>query len=284
MNDPKITVSIPATSANLGPGFDSFGIALKLANQVTVKKTEKLQKLPVMMREVATLFFSIADIIPFSFSVEIQGDIPSSRGLGSSATVRLGMLLGLNELTQNHLTSSDLYRLAVSLEGHADNAAAALLGGFTIARAHYEPLRHELSPELRFILLIPDFSVSTTSARNLLPKIISIADAAANAADAAVIAAAFATGKYQLLRGAFHDRLHQPFREPLVPYLSKALVAAESVGALGGWLSGSGSTIAALAENEAIAQDVVSVFQQIAPRESQCIITHVDNEGAKILL
>ena len=283
MNFPSITISVPATSANLGPGFDSFGLALGLANKVTVKKEGNSKKLPSIMEEVATLFFSTTKISSFPFSVNIAGDVPSARGLGSSVTVRLGILLALNELTQHPLTSTNLYHLAASLEGHADNTAPALLGGFTIARNNREPVRYEVAQELRFILLIPDFEVSTDSARKLLPTTTSITDAAANGANAAVIATAFATGKYQLLRGSFQDRLHQPFREPLVPFLSEALTAAESVGALGGWLSGSGSTIAVIAEGETIAQRVVSAFQQIAPGGSQLLITKADNEGAKPL-
>ena len=282
MNTPTVTVTIPATSANLGPGFDSFGIALQIFNKIHVKKEESPVNLPSMLKEAAALFFSKTSITPFPISINIEGDVPSARGLGSSVTVRLGVLLSLNELMQRPLEKKELYHLAVMLEGHGDNAAPALFGGFTIARAQREPLCYPLSSELRFILLIPDFEVSTVSARKLLPSKVPIKDAAANTADAAVIATAFATGKYELLRGAFQDRLHQPFRETLVPYLSEALVAAESVGALGGWLSGSGSTIAAIAENQKIAEEVVSVFQKIAPPESQFIITQVNNVGATI--
>lgn len=282
MNNSTVSITIPATSANLGPGFDSFGIALQMANIVTIKKEDRSMRLPSMMQQAADLFFSKTQIIPFPFSLEVEGNIPSARGLGSSVTIRLGVLLALNELMQRPLGSSDLYHLAVKLEGHSDNAAPALFGGFTIARNHREPLRYPLSQELCFILLVPDFEISTASARKLLPATTSIQDASANIANAAVIATAFATGKYELLRGAFHDQLHQPFREPLIPYLSEALAAAESEGALGGWLSGSGSAIAAIAENEKIAQRIVSIFQQIGPPESQSFITHVDNEGARL--
>jgi homoserine kinase len=283
MNTSTVTVTIPATTSNIGPGFDAFGIALQLTNKVTLRKEEHPMPLSSMVQEAAALFFSKTAITPFPFSIDIEGDIPSARGLGRSVTVRLGVLLALNKLTQNLLSRNDLYHLAVSLEGHADNASPALFGGFTIARAHHKPLCYQLSSELHFILLIPDFEVSTASARKLLPPMVSMEDAVANLANAAVIATAFATGKYELMRGAFQDRLHQPFREPLIPYLSEALKAAESVGALGGWLSGSGSTIAAIVEDEKIAQRVVSIFQEIAPAESSCIISKVNNEGATIL-
>ncbi len=283
MKHSQATVRVPATSANLGPGFDCFGVALQLTNELSIHKKDSPKKLPKMMEETANRFFSTVESDPFPFSVEITGDIPPSRGLGSSATVRLGILLALNELTNHPLATEQLYTLASDLEDHADNVAAALLGGFTIARPYQAPLRYELSSELQFVLLIPDFSVSTKSARSLLPNTISITDAATNAANAAVVAVAFATGKYELLRGAFHDRLHQPFREPLIPYLSEALGAAESSGALGGWLSGSGSTIIALAENKKVSASVVEAFEQIAPSGSYCCVTQVDNLGAKVL-
>ncbi len=283
MNISKVSFSIPATSANLGPGFDSFGIALQIHNVVTLQKESRPIQHTSMIFQAAALFFANTGITPFNFSVEVEGDVPSARGLGSSVTVRLGILLGLNELAQRPLTSSALYHLAVELEGHSDNAAPALFGGFTIARNRREPVSYQLARKLCFILLIPDFEVSTASARKLLPASIPMDAAAANIANAAVVATAFATGNYAMLRGAFQDRLHQPFREPLIPYLSEALVAAESVGALGGWLSGSGSTIAAIAENETIAQCVVEVFNEIAPLESQAFITHVDNHGARLL-
>ena len=173
MNISKVSFSIPATSANLGPGFDSFGIALQIHNVVTLQKESRPIQHTSMIFQAAALFFTNTGITPFNFSVEVEGEVPSARGLGSSVTVRLGILLGLNELAQRPLTSSALYHLAVELEGHSDNAAPALFGGFTIARNRREPVSYQLARELCFILLIPDFEVSTASARKLLPASIS---------------------------------------------------------------------------------------------------------------
>lgn len=277
------TISIPATSANLGPGFDSFGVALTLYNTVTIQKEKEAKNHPSMIEKAAKAFFQKTNLTPFPFSISITGEVPSSRGLGSSVTVRLGLLQGLNELSKRPLTSSELYYLCANLEGHGDNAAAALFGGFTIARAHQEPLRYAIAAELCFVLVIPNIKVSTAAARQLLPAAIPTRDATANAADAAVIAVAFATQNYRLLRDAFHDRLHQPYRLPLVPFLPKVIETATASGALGGWLSGSGSTIALLAEESSIAKSVMEAVKKVAPPGSQLVLAKADNQGTKVM-
>ena len=276
----SLTINVPATTANLGPGFDSFGIALNIFNQVTIKKSTSPTDLPLIAQEAGEAFFKATHQNYFPFSITINGDVPRSRGLGSSVTIRLGVLMGLNQMTGNPLSSSMLYDLCVSLEGHPDNTAAALLGGFTIARKDHAPLHYSVSPELFFVLLIPNFEISTNAARQLLPLTIATGDAAANAADAAVIATAFATQNYDLLRGAFHDRLHQPFRTPLIPFLPEVLAAAEKSGALGGWLSGSGSTIAAIVLGQEKATQVAAAIQQIISPESKIVITTANNKEA----
>ncbi len=276
----SVTISIPGTSANLGPGFDCFGVALGLSNEVTLKK--ELPSVPhsPIIEDAALLFFKKTRLPAFPFSISVAGQVPSSRGLGSSVTIRLGVLQGLNELTDRPLNSSELYHLCTALEGHGDNAAPAIFGGFTMARHNREPLRYSISPELRFVLLIPNFEVATSAARELLPKTITTLEAAANAADAAVIATAFATQDYSLLRGSFKDRLHQPYRLPLVPFLPNVIEVAEAVGALGGWLSGSGSTIALLAESNSVAEHVIAAVTKISPEKSQIVLAAANNKGA----
>ena len=287
MYSESITVSIPATSANIGPGFDSFGIALQLFNHVTIEKTvtekeNSSSSLPSIAREAADSFFKKSNLPAFPFSMKVTGDVPPSRGLGSSVTIRLGVLMALNKFSGSPFLHPQLYALCTELEGHADNTAAAIFGGFTIARKNHLPLRCNVSPELRFVLLIPDFKVSTPEARKLMPEKISVTDAASNAADAAAIAVAFGTGQYELLRGSFGDRLHQPFRKALVPFLPEVISAATSAEALGCWLSGSGSTIAALATNDASANLIAAAMKKAAPGKYQTIITAIDNCGARI--
>jgi len=273
-----VTTRVPATTANLGPGYDCLGIALNLSNSVTVQRAEGLTH-PKIVADAAELFFKTAAIEPMGFSWSIEGDVPQSRGLGSSVTVRLGVLHGLDGLSGAKLGAKRLYELCADLEGHPDNAAPAAFGGFTVARAGAETLRCEVAPELKFVLLIPDFEVSTPEARKVLPDSIPRRGAVMSVANACRITAAFMQGRYELLRGCFADGLHQPFREPLVPLLPKAIAAGEKAGALGGFLSGSGSTICCVALGEADA--VASAMLESAPPGSHVVITTADNEGVR---
>ena len=272
------TTRVPATTANLGPGFDCLGVALNIANRVTIRRSAASEHPPIVS-DAAKLFFDTAHVAPFDFDWKITGDVPQSRGLGSSVTVRLGVLHGLNALSAAKQSATQLYELCAHLEGHPDNAAPAAFGGFTVARAGAETLRCEVGPELKFVLLIPDFEVSTPEARKILPDSIPRRGAVMSVANACRITAAFMQRRYDLLRGCFADGLHQPFRAPLVPLLPKAFAAGEKAGALGGFLSGSGSTICCIALGDAEA--VASAMLETAPPGSHVVITTADNEGVR---
>jgi homoserine kinase len=275
----QITVRAPASTSNLGPGFDCLGVALSLYNQVTVKSGTAGGG-NRMVRDAARKFFAVANCKPFDFSCDILGNVPIGRGLGSSVTVRLGVLHALNEITRTNLSRDELFKLCVELEGHPDNAAPASFGGFTIARG--TDVQHfNVSPRLRFILLIPSFEIATIEARRLLPADILRTNAARNTANVAAIAAAFATRDYKRLRGCFVDYLHQPFRKKLVPFLDRVITAAERAGALGAFLSGSGSAICALALDDS---KKIAAAMQRASRlfHTQTVITRADNRGVRI--
>jgi homoserine kinase len=254
----SVRVRVPATSANLGPGFDALGVALRIYNTVTVRRADTCAP-DAMADEAAGAFFAAAKTKPFPFEWSIRGDVPRSRGLGSSVTVRLGLLHGLNALSASPLDNESLYRLCAKLEGHPDNAAPAAFGGFTVARPDGSYQRFPVGAKLKFVLLIPDYEVRTADARRVLPKQIPYKDAVRSAANAAAIAAAFASANYASLRGSprnpsagcFEDFLHQPYRAPLVPGLDQVIAAGVKAGALGGWLSGSGSTMACLTLGDA---------------------------------
>ena len=273
----EVTIRVPATTANLGPGYDALGVALQIYNSVTVRRGAPTGS-HTMAGEVAVRFFLKADIPQFNFDWSITGDVPRSRGMGSSVTVRLGLLHGLNELTGRPLDSSRLFQICAALEGHPDNAAPAAFGGFTVAGGP-EVARFLVAPELQFILLIPDFEIATPDARRVLPAQIDRIGAARSCANACRITAAFATQNYALLRGAFEDHLHQPWREKaLIPFLTAVIAAGERAGALGGFLSGSGSTICCVAlENaDAIAAAMLAASGNAGART---LITTADNEG-----
>lgn len=272
----EVTIRVPATTANLGPGYDCLGIALQIYNHVTVTRGGEAPT-HEMVSAVSEKFFTGAGVDPFPFSWKITGDVPRSRGMGSSVTVRLGLLHGLNELAGQPLSADALFQICAQLEGHPDNAAPAAFGGFTVAGGA-EIARFEVAPELRFILLIPDFEVSTPAARKVLPAQLDRLAAAQSCANACRITAAFASKNYNLLRGAFVDQLHQPFREKeLIPFLSKVIAAGESAGALGGFLSGSGSTICCVAEkDEEVGAAMLTASGNAGAR---IVITGADNQG-----
>jgi homoserine kinase len=253
----QVTVRVPASTSNLGPGFDCLGVALRLYNNVVVQRGGRRKPTP-MMRDAAQAFFRRAACKPFACSCAVSGDVPASRGLGSSVTVRLGVMFALNELAGRLLSREQVFELCTELEGHPDNAAPATFGGFNVCGAKHRQ-RFGVAPALKFILLIPGFEVRTAEARALLPDQIGRLAAVESCGNACAITASFASGAYASMRGAFRDQLHQPFRKPLIPFFDSVVEAGEQAGALGVFLSGSGSTIAAvtLANAERVAEQML---------------------------
>jgi len=304
----QVTVRVPASTSNLGPGFDCLGVALCIYNSVTVTRCRsREQPHPQIVSQAAGRFFKQARRRAFSFSFSIVEKIPRSRGLGSSATIRLGILYALNQLSGNPLDRLTIFQLCADLEGHPDNAAPAAFGGFTVVagsarcadsrksvtgrvrltgglleRGVATFQRFEVSLRLYFVLLVPDLEIPTSTARKLLPSKISHAAAVANCANACAIAAAFASKDYKKLRGAFTDYLHQPFRGKLIPFLPGVIAGTEKEGALGAFLSGSGSTICAITLQQ---PDRVAAAMKRAARSSlsRTIVTRADNQGARII-
>lgn len=285
----SVTVRVPGTTANLGPGYDCLGVALGIANEVNVSRSASVardqtaQDMPpggAMAAEASRSFFGKTGVAPFPFEWNISGDVPPSRGMGSSVTVRLGLLAGLNALAGAPASREDLFAWCAELEGHPDNAAPAAFGGFTVAGGP-EVARFEVSPQLFFVLLVPNFEVSTPAARQVLPRQIDHFAAVQSCANACRITAAFASQQYALLRGAFRDGLHQPFRLALIPFLSEVIAAGEKAGALGGFLSGSGSTICCVTTAEPDA--VAAAMARAAGGGHRTVVTHADNTGLSVL-
>ncbi|HEX4631355.1 MAG TPA: homoserine kinase [Chthoniobacterales bacterium] len=276
----QVTVRVPASTSNLGPGFDCLGVALRLYNEITISRGRG-EPLGKMVNSAADSFFKRAAAKRFPFFCKITGEIPAARGLGSSAAIRLGVLHGLNDLAGRPLQRREVFELCARLEGHPDNAAPACFGGFNVVRG----LEHQMftvSAQLHFVLLVPGFEIATAKARALLPSRIDRQQAVENSRNACAITAAFASREYQSLGGAFADHLHQPFRKKLIPFLDDVIAAAQSAGALGAFLSGSGSTICAvtLRSPEKIARTMLAAAD--SPR-ARTIVSTADNRGARIL-
>lgn len=235
-----------------------------------------------MIQGAANAFFKHSRRRPFPFSCAVDGDVPVCRGLGSSVTVRIGVISGLNELTGRPLRQQEIFEICAQLEGHPDNAAPAAYGGFNVVRAGQRQA-FGVSSRLRFVLLVPNFEMATERARRVLPSRISRLHAVENCQNACAITAAFASRQYENLRGAFVDRLHQPFRKKMIPFLNRVIEAAESAGALGAFLSGSGSTICAITLR---APERVGRAMLVAANSkgARMIVTSADNDGARILV
>ena len=293
----QVTVRVPASTSNLGPGFDCLGVALRLHNRVTVIRGKMPRSShPRIVSDAAERFFKQTRRRAFSFSFSIVEKIPRCRGLGSSATVRLGVLLGLNRLSGDPLDRFTLFRLCAELEGHPDNAAPASFGGFTVVQssAATSSLLHgrhpacaiaqrfDVASRLCFVLLIPDLEIETARARRILPSKISRVAAVENCANACALTAAFASRDYEKMRGTFSDNLHQPFRAKLIRFLPRVIESAERAGALGAFLSGSGSAIAAITLEAA--EKIATAMVRVAAVPARAIITHADNRGAQVLL
>jgi homoserine kinase len=294
---PSVTVRVPATTANLGPGFDTLGVALKLHNQIsireidapTVERVDAMRGNPgalAMTQEAMDTFFRRSKVKPHGAQVEVKGEVPTIGGLGSSVTVRLGIVFALNELDGRPLSDTALLEVVTELEHHPDNAAPALFGGFVVSGIIDGAIRYRrfnVPPSLKFVVCVPDFAVSTEKARGLLPKQVSIGDAVENMNRVALMTSVFATGDYSLLRGLFDDKLHQPYRKKLIPMLDDVIAAGAEAGALGGWLSGSGPGIVCITEQKekAVAEAMAHVF---AKQQIRCD-THVlvaDNDGTRV--
>lgn len=278
-----MTVQVPGTSANLGPGFDCLGVALDLFNEMTVSKIDRPSAASsAMVEAAAAAFFQKTGSAPFGFDWSIDGMVPRSRGLGSSVTVRLGVLHGLNVLSGHGLSREVLFELCASLEGHPDNAAPASFGGFTACLPDGRFQRFAVDPVLKFVVLIPELEMPTEDARKVLPAQIVFTDAVKNTAFACAVTAAFASGNYTALAGVFKDYLHETYRTPLIPFLPAVIAAGVGAGALGGYLSGAGSSIACvtIADPVAVATAMLEACDTV---DAEVRVLSASNSGVQVL-
>ena len=276
-------IRVPATTANLGPGFDAFGLALNLHNYIAVEPG--LPEIPdPFASEIVDAYHKARGLPTKPYRLVVRGQVPPSRGLGSSATIRLGMLAALDKLNRRNLDLPWLIQTATALEGHPDNISAAALGGFVVCGGK-KPARAQVSSRLKFVAAIPRIETSTRTARSLLPPSIAFQDAVSNLRNAARIAAAFFQGNVEEAQGAFADRLHQPYRAALVPGLEAALEAAQKAGAIGAFLSGAGPTVMAicLKSEQAIGQAMVKELHHAGLESVDIKILQADNSGVDVV-
>lgn len=259
-----VWIQVPASTANLGPGFDSLGMALNLYAWIGMgfaEKTEfrvygnQLEGIPTdksnLVYEAAQLVFRKAGLPEQELFIEMASDIPLTRGLGSSASAIVGALYAANALIGYKLSQDELFQIASKLEQHPDNVGASLFGGIIAAcwdgeRAEY--IRLPPHEQIEVLAAIPDFQLSTSKARNVLPAEIRLKEAVFNIGHASLLVAALAAGNLPMIRHAMKDCLHQPHRAALIPGMERILHEAADHGALGAALSGAGPTMLALVD------------------------------------
>ncbi|MFD0674345.1 homoserine kinase [Cohnella sp. GCM10027633] len=260
----RVVVKVPASTANLGPGFDSLGMALSLFAWVSLAPAsetritlhgDNLGGVPTdktnLVYEVAQAVFERAGTELPELDIAIRSDIPLTRGLGSSAAAIVGALVAANALIGDPLSKDELFQMATALEKHPDNVGASLFGGIIVAAWDGTRAEHvKLDPPagLAVMAAVPQFELATKKARGILPESLSLTDAVFNVCHSSLLTAALASGRLDLLRFAMRDRLHQPYRAPLIPGMEKILREACDNGALGAVLSGAGPTLLLLAE------------------------------------
>ena len=262
-----IHIQIPATSANMGPGFDSIGVALKKYNHIWVEEiaegvqieVKRKQEIPVPLDETNLIYQTMKHFydqkgLKLPGIHIIQEDyIPMIRGLGSSAACIVGGLLAANALAGNLCDKDELAQMAAKLEGHPDNSNPAIYGSMVVGAQEPERMNYvrlELPEDLIFAIMVPDFPVSTADARRVLPNDYSRGDMVFNASRAALLVASMMTGKYENFDMAMQDCVHQPYRAQLIPGMDEIFAHAKEFGALASYLSGAGSTLMALVTKE----------------------------------
>jgi homoserine kinase len=285
----RITVRVPATSANLGPGFDCLGLAVDIWSEVTVQTVEGAGAPdPPGGRLVRQgLHAAFGSRRAPRVDVGWDGAIPLARGLGASAALRAAGLLAGNALLEGRHDMERLFAMGTELEGFPDNISPCLFGGLQVGVKAPDRLIHigfPLPQALKMVVFVPDFEMPTQESRRRLPLSLSREDAIFNASRVALLLAALAAGRFELLDEATQDRLHQPVRGEIFPGLGPIMAAAKSAGAVASYLSGGGSTVAAFAlerlDEVAAAMAEAGTAHGYAGRS---IVTAPTSEGAHII-
>lgn len=296
-----VTVQIPATSANLGPGFDTLGLALDLWNQTTFSLTGKgfevnvqgegqgefpLDETNLVVCSFLRVYQILGKAAPAGLKIASRNQIPPGSGLGSSAAAALSGILAANALLGNPLNQDEIIAIGTEIEGHPDNLAPALLGGFTLTITEGDTIltRQVKIAEWQAVVVLPAVQLPTAEARRALPAQVSLADAVFNLSRSPLVVEAFRAGNLELLKAAMQDRLHQPYRLPLLPGAAEAILAAQEAGGAAA-LSGAGPSVVAFSLGDPQPETLLWAMQQAFSQvgvESRGFLLKVSSSGARV--
>ncbi|MFZ5632670.1 MAG: homoserine kinase [Bacillota bacterium] len=297
-----VRVQVPATTANLGPGFDCLGMALQLYNSVEISAAASGLHIEVqgegqadIPRDENNMVFHAAQRVfrqvgyrPPGMRIKLVNNIPVARGLGSSTAAIVGGMIAANIISGNTMSQRDIINLAYGMEGHPDNIAASVLGGIVVAVPADGDVKCQKIPppkNLRAIVSIPDFTLPTRTSREVLPQQVPVNDAIFNLGRVAMLISALYTGDINQFGVAMEDRIHQPYRTTLVPGMKKVFAAAKLAGAKGITLSGAGPTIIAYSDGsnvDLIARVMKDTFRQNGV-SAKSLVLGISPVGARAL-
>lgn len=296
----KVKVRIPATTANMGPGFDTLGMALKLYNEIEVEeingKTQIYNNGLKCEEDFGNnlIYKSIIETMNkggysykgFKINV-VKCDVPISRGLGSSSACIVGGIKIANEIMGNKLELKDMIDLATKIEGHPDNVVPAMVGGMVVSLKTGEDIKYskiDLPKQLKFVAMIPSFQVNTALSRKVLPKSYLKEECIFNISRCAMLVSALYNGEFDKLRTCFQDKIHQPYRKNLIKNSDDIFKKAVEFGSIGEFISGSGSTLMAVL-NKNGDEFVISIKRYLSGLQDKwnVILLEPDLEGVRIV-
>lgn len=296
-----IRIDVPATSANLGSGFDSLGIALTMKNRIWMEESDTVHITTVddvdIPKDESNLIYWAANYIYELCGKKLPGlrliqenNIPLARGLGSSSSCIVAGILGANRFLGNPLSQTDLINLAAKIEGHPDNTSPAISGGLVASAMEGERVYSvsvPVSEKIRFAVMIPPFELKTEKARGILPTQYSREDAVYNLSRSGLMTASLFSGKLENLRVAVQDRIHQPYRSGLINDCDSVFRMSYELGSLGTYVSGAGPTIISMIETETAERFGESCAQHLKDKGIAGWTVHImaaDHQGAQIII
>lgn len=304
----KIKIRVPATTANLGPGFDIFGASLSIYNELEISLSSDPKKSKfiiigegkkILPRNEKNILWKAMDAVfglldvkekynIASFNIKLTNNIPLSSGLGSSSAARTAGIVAANEICGNKLTKSEMLDLGIKLEGHPDNIVPAFYGGICISIISQEDKFEVVklpTPKMQAVVCTPGFELATERSRNILPKKYDIKDITFNGSRIALLTKAFCTNDFKLLGQAMQDKIHQPYRAKLIPVMQELISSAVKAGAYGACLSGSGPSMIAFCSSKK-AKEVSKVMAGVWKKETVPVkqfILDFDGDGVKLI-